>query len=116
MRTLAYSTDMSRHFWAPPTCSAARQTAAWSRVLDRPAQPAPSSPSSSACTSENSSLACLRVWSMVGSAVRVRPSASPATVKNEIPSVPPVPAARAATTIRLAVCPSSTNILVPDSV
>ena len=35
MRTLAYSTDMSRHFWAPPTCSAARQTAAWSRVFDR---------------------------------------------------------------------------------
>ena len=53
---------------------------------------------------------------MVGSAVRDRPSASPATVKNEIPSVPPVPAARAATTMRLAVCPSSTNIFVPDSV
>ncbi len=58
----------------------------------------------------NSSLACLRVWSIVDSAVRVSPSASPTTVKRLTP-----PAVRAATMIRSAVWPSSTNILVPLS-
>ena len=33
MRVLAYSTELSRQRWAPPTCSAARATAARSRVL-----------------------------------------------------------------------------------
>ena len=60
---------------------------------------------------ENSSLACLRVWSMVDSAVRVRPAASPSTA-NRLTAPP----ARAATMIRSAVWPSSTNIFVPDSV
>ena len=62
-------------------------------------------------TPANSSLACLRVWSMVASGVRVRPSASPSTANSETPS--PV---RAATRIRLATWPSSTNIFVPSMV
>jgi hypothetical protein len=45
---------------------------------------------------------------MVGSAVRVRPSASPLTPKSERPAE-----VRAATMIRSATCPSSTNILCP---
>ena len=60
--------------------------------------------------SANSSLACLRVWSMVDSGVRVSPAASPSTVKRLTPA--PV---RAATMIRSAVWPSSTNIFVPLS-
>ena len=57
---------------------------------------------------ENSSRACLRVWSIVGNGVRVRPSASPLTPKSDTPL-----AVRAATTMRSATCPSSTNILWP---
>ena len=45
---------------------------------------------------------------MVGSAVRVNPSASPFTPKSVTPLL-----VRAATTIRLAMCPSITNILCP---
>ncbi len=52
----------------------------------------------------------MRVWSIVGSAVRVRPAASPWTAKSETPA-----AVRAATTIRLATWPSITNILWPYS-
>ena len=37
MRVLAYSTAMSKHRWAPPTCSAARATAARSSVRVSPA-------------------------------------------------------------------------------
>src|ERR1700683_3232015 len=43
-RTLAYSTAMSRTRWAPPTCSAARATAARSSIFDTAAHPAPSLP------------------------------------------------------------------------
>jgi len=63
----------------------------------------------------DSSFACFRVVSIVWSGVRVRPSASPATVKNMMPSVPVVPARRATTTIVSAVKPSITNIFSPDS-
>ena len=115
-RTLAYSTDMSSTFCAPPTISFDDIAAAWSRVFESAAQPAPGSPSGVAATSANSSLACLRVWSIVASAVRVRPEASASTVKNEMPSSPLVPSRRAATTIRSAVWPSITNIFVPSSV
>ena len=66
-RTLAYSTAISSTFWAPPTCSAARPTAARSSTVDSDAQPAPSVPSRRAGVSANSSLACLRVWSIVDS-------------------------------------------------
>jgi hypothetical protein len=59
----------------------------------------------------NSSLACLRVWSIVLSAVRVRPAAPPSTANRLTPL-----SVRAATMIRFAVWPSSTNILVPVSV
>ena len=52
----------------------------------------------------------MRVWSIVGSGVRVSPGASPATAKSETPA-----AVRAATMIRLATCPSRTNILWPLS-
>ena len=58
----------------------------------------------------------MRVVSIVWSGVRVSPSASPATVKNEIPSVPVVPAVRATTTIWSATWPSITNIFSPVSV
>jgi hypothetical protein len=47
--------------------------------------------------------------------VRVRPDASPSTAKNEMPSSPLVPASRATVMIVFAVCPSITNIFVPDS-
>ena len=56
----------------------------------------------------NSRRACLRVWSIVGSGVRVSPSASSFTPKSETPL-----SVRAATTIRSATWPSSTNILCP---
>ncbi len=59
---------------------------------------------------ENSRRACLRVWSIVGSGVRVSPAASPGTAKSETPL--PV---RAATMMRLAMWPSRTNILWPSS-
>jgi hypothetical protein len=52
---------------------------------------------------------------MVGSGVRVSPAASASTVNSERPSSPAEPGRRAATTIRPAVCPSRTNIFVPDS-
>ena len=87
MRILAYSTDMSRHRWAPPTCSAARATAARSSVLDSPARRRPSVPISRAGVSANSSRACLRVWSMVASGVRVSPAASPFTANSDTPAV-----------------------------
>ena len=61
--------------------------------------------------SANSSLACLRVWSIVDSGVRVRPAASPSTANRLTPA-----SVRAATMIRSAVWPSSTNIFVPLSV
>ena len=78
--------------------------------MDSAFQPSPSVPSSRAGVFENSSLACLRVWSMVDSGVRVRPAASPSTA-NRLTEPP----TRAATMIRLAVWPSSTNIFVPES-
>ena len=109
-RTLAYSTDMSRQRWAPPTCSAARATAARSSTASSTGHPCPSSPISVASTPSNVSLACLRVWSMVDSAVRVSPPASGSTVNSETP-----PEVRAATITRSAVCPSSTYILTPSS-
>jgi hypothetical protein len=46
---------------------------------------------------ENSRRACLRVWSIVGSGVRVSPAASSLTPNSETPLL-----VRAATTIRLA--------------
>ena len=52
----------------------------------------------------------MRVWSIVGSGVRVSPAASPSTAKRDTPA-----AVRAATMIRLATCPSMTNILWPFS-
>src|SRR5581483_4293229 len=109
MRTLAYSTLMSRQRCAPPTCSAARATAARSSVLDRAAWPPPSVPISRAGVLENSRRACLRVMSIVERALRVSPDASPSTAKKLIPA-----AVRATTTMRLAVCPSMTNILWPS--
>ena len=84
-RTLAYSTAISSTFWAPPTCSAARPTAARSSTVDSTSQPSPSVPMSVAGVSANSSLACLRVWSIVDSAVRVRPAASPSTANRLTP-------------------------------
>ena len=110
-RTLAYSTAISRTFCAPPTCSAASATAARSNTLLNTSQPLPSVPTNVAGVALNSNFACLRVWSMVESAVRVSPFALPSTANNETPL--PV---RAATMIKSAVCPSMTNILVPVSV
>ena len=110
MRVLAYSTDASSTCCAPPTCSAASATAARSSVLDRPGSAPPSVPMSTAGVEANSRRACLRVWSMVGSGVRVSPAASPSTAKSDTPA-----AVRAATMIRLATCPSMTNILWPLS-
>src|ERR1700724_1939768 len=81
IRVLAYSTDASRTRCAPPTCSAASATAARSSVLDRPGSAPPSVPISVAGVPENSSRACLRVWSIVGRGVRVSPGASPCTAK-----------------------------------
>jgi hypothetical protein len=77
---LAYSTDISSTFCAPPTISLARPTAAWSSVFESAGQPAPASPSGRAATFSKSSRACFRVWSMVASGVRVSPSVSPSTV------------------------------------
>ena len=115
-RTFAYSTDISSTFCAPPIISFESATAAWSSVFENAANPSTVLPSGSATTLLNSSFACLRVMSIVDSAVRVRPSASPRTVKNEMPSVPLVPAMRATTTMRSAVKPSITNIFSPESV
>src|SRR6476646_4169246 len=114
-RTFAYSTDISSTFCAPPIISLESATAAWSSSLENAAKPSWVLPSGDATTLSNSSFACLRVVSIVCSGVRVRPSASPATVKNMMPSVPVVPAARATTTIVSAVKPSITNIFSPDS-
>ena len=110
IRVLAYSTDASSTRCAPPTCSAASATAARSSVFVRPASAPPSVPISVAGVPENSRRACLRVWSIVGSGVRVRPAASPWTAKSETPA-----AVRAATMMRLATWPSMTNILWPSS-
>ncbi len=52
----------------------------------------------------------MRVWSMVGSGVRVSPAASPCTANSDTPA-----AVRAATMMRLATWPSMTNILWPFS-
>ena len=110
MRVFAYSTAESEQRWAPPTCSAARATAIRSSVLDRPGSAPPSVPISQAGVPSNSSRACLRVWSIVASGVRVSPSASPLTPKRLSPA--PV---RAATTTRSATAPSMTKLLWPDS-
>ncbi len=115
-RTFAYSTDISSTFCAPPTISLARHTAAWSSVFDSAAQPRPGSPSGLADTPAKSRRACLRVWSIVASAVRVRPDASPSTTKKPMPSSPEEPGSRATTTTVLAVWPSMTNIFEPSSV
>src|SRR3954467_8939495 len=53
-RTLAYSTDISSTFCAPPPISFDDVAAAWSGVFDSAAQPAPGSPSGDAATSGNS--------------------------------------------------------------
>ena len=71
----------------------------------------PSDSISRAGVSANSSLACLRVWSIVDSGVRVSPAASPSTANRLMPA-----SVRAATMTRSAVWPSITNILVPVSV
>ena len=107
-RTLAYSTAISSTFCAPPTCSAASATAAKSNTWLNTSQPLPSVPINVAGVALNSNLACLRVWSIVESDVRVSPFALPSTANNETPL--PV---RAPTMIKLAVAPSITNILVP---
>ena len=72
-RSLAYCTAVSSTFWAPPTCSAASATAARSSTRSSVVQPAPSVPMSVAGVPASSSLACLRVWSIVARAVRVTP-------------------------------------------
>ena len=107
-RSLAYCTAVSRQTWAPPTCSAAKATAARSSTRSRTAHPPPSVPTRAADTPSNSRRACLRVMSMVAKAVRVRPSASPSTRNSDTP-----PGVRAATSTRSAMWPSSTYILVP---
>src|SRR5581483_10454536 len=66
-RTFAYSTAISSTFCAPPTCSAASATAARSSTRSSTDQPAPSVPMRVAGVPENSSFACLRVWSVVAS-------------------------------------------------
>ena len=78
--------------------------------MDSPASAPPSTPINTAGVSANSSRACLRVWSIVGSDVRVRPAASPETAKSVTPA-----AVRAATMMRSATWPSMTNILWPLS-
>ncbi len=108
-RSLAYCTAVSSTFWAPPTCSAARATAARSSTRSRVAQPSPSVPMSVAGVPASSILACLRVWSMVARFVRVT-----AGIGRGRPRRCDTPASvRAATRSRLATLPSSTNILVP---
>ncbi|MEZ5374274.1 MAG: hypothetical protein R2704_16425 [Microthrixaceae bacterium] len=66
-------------------------------------QPAPEVPTRVAGVPSKSSFACLRVWSMVDSWVRVRPEASPSTANRLTPS-----AVRAATRISEARWPSMT--------
>ena len=101
-RTLAYSTDISSTFCAPPIISFdERDRGLVERLARTRASRRPARRAASAATLSNSSFACLRVMSIVESVVRVRPSASPATVKNEMPSVPLVPAVRATTTIEV---------------
>jgi len=98
---------MSRQRCAPPTCSAARATAASRACATAPAAP-PSRPQAGRVP-ENSIRACLRVWSMVASAVRVRPA-------RRLDGEQAHALARAAATrIRVAVLPSITNILCPSS-
>ena len=96
-RTFAYSTDMSRTCWAPPTISLARRHRGLVEGLGQRGPSDPGSPSGRAATPSNSSLACLRVWSIVASGVRVSPFASASTMKNAMPSSPAVPAWRATT-------------------
>ena len=107
-RSLAYCTAVSSTFWAPPTCSAASATAARSSTRSRVVQPAPSVPMSVAGAPSNSILACLRVWSIVARFVRVTPAPVGSTEKIDTPA-----SVLAATRIRLATWPSSTNIFVP---
>ncbi|OIQ66490.1 hypothetical protein GALL_519380 [mine drainage metagenome] len=79
-------------------------------VLANGAAAPPSSPNSVASTDWKFSIASLRVGSTTFSARRVSPGASPRTVKNDNPAAP-----RASTTIRSAVCPSTTKLLTPSS-
>jgi hypothetical protein len=110
-RSLRYCTDISSTNCAPPTCSAARATAARSSTFVTVAQPSPSPPTSVAGVLDSSSRASLRVWSSVGSSVRVRPAASPATAKIDTPA-----SVRAATRMRCARWPSRTYAFTPSSV
>ena len=61
------------------------------------------------------SRASLRVSSIVLRRRRSSPGASPVTVKNDRPSSPCEPGRRASTTMRSAVWPSSTKLLLPSS-
>ena len=112
MRDFAYSTELSRQCCAPPTCSAASATAATSIVVARPGPAAPGAPTGVAGVPANSRRACLRVWSMVSSGVRVSPAApapSASTAKRPGP-----PSVRAATRTSPATQPSSTKLLWPS--
>src|SRR5690606_16608108 len=107
---LAWPTAMSSTAAAPPACSAARATAATSRVCRSTGQAAARSPTSRAGTCWKPSKACLRVLSKVGSASRASPWARPSTANRLTP--PPV---RAATRITSARFPSGTKSLRPVS-
>jgi hypothetical protein len=110
-RTFAYSTAMSRHASAPPTCSA--HEAHGGQVQDhgeraRAVHRAQSSVLASTTPSKRR-LARRRVWSMVGSAVRVSPAVSPgSTNRPSSTGAPSLASIHAATTSRLALWPSTT--------
>ncbi len=84
-RTLAYSTALLSTRWAPPTCSAASAATATCIVVSRPSLAAPSTPTRAAGALSNTMRLCLRVWSIVASASRATPVASPRTAKSESP-------------------------------
>ena len=102
---------MSKHICAPPTCSAARATAARSSTVERVSQPDPSLPISLAGVPSKSMRDCLRVWSIVAKDVLVRPSALASTWNKLTPL-----SVRAATIRISALLPSMTYILVPSKV
>ena len=110
-RSLAYCTAISSTSCPPPTCSAASATTARSNTVEIVSQPVPSVPIKVAGTPAYSKRACLRVWSIVDSAVRVSPAASPSTANRLTPA-----SVRAAVMIRLAMWPSRTYNLVPSMV
>src|SRR4029450_8612538 len=102
-RILAYSTVMSRTFWAPPHISAQRATHARSSTRSSGFHPRPGAPSSASgprVTSVRVTSQSFRVWSIVGSSLTSTPRAVRGTRERVNPAPPAAPPGRAAHTIR----------------